>query len=149
MHRTFLSRMHVFFSAVLSRMFWLRVLESYETLSFFSTSEYRRSIVWFGSPRTFGNTHDATRDITIFFYQTASMALLNLSNRSEKMHSKKNVLVKQWVRGCGRSGAVGRDDEMTNFFNIGLLGHVSKIIYEAFHVNCPSARRASLKSCYF
>ena len=22
-------------------------------------------------------------------------------------------------------------------------------IYEAFHVNCPSARRASPKSCYF
>ena len=59
----------------------------------------------------------------------ASMALLNLSNRSEKMHSKKNVLVKQWARGCGRSGAVGRDDEMTNFFNISLLRHFSKIIY--------------------
>ena len=42
---------------------------------------------------------------------------------------KKNVIVKQWSRGCGRSGAVGRDDEMTNFFNIGLTEHVSKIMY--------------------
>ena len=29
------------------------------------------------------------------------------------------------------------------------LNRISDIIYEAFHVNCPSARRASLKSCYF
>ena len=54
---------------------------------------------------------------------------MNLGKRSEKMHLKKNVLVKQWSRGCGRSGGVGRDDEMTNVFNIGLMDHVSKITY--------------------
>ena len=32
---------------------------------------------------------------------------------------------------------------------IGCTKEYFQMLYEAFHVNCPSARRASPKSCYF
>ena len=41
-----------------------------------------------------------------FFHQTAVRILLNLSNRSEKMHLKKNVLVKQWSRAAEKVALV-------------------------------------------
>ena len=91
------------------------------------------------------------------FCKVSNLYLLNLLNNSHLSNSARRTTPTEsrfYLYMCKSTEIC---DETLNvvlkiFFRAHLRGQVFLVvcsIYEAFHVNCPSARRANPKSCYF